>query len=401
MRLADRIDRANAEAARRLTASRGHWVDVRPLRDVVPDLGAFELTHSGPPLLWREMGGAHRGAAVAAVLSEGWAFTAEDALAMLDRGEVTFRPDLHGGGAGALAGVCSPRTPVCVVEERAPGDRHGARAWAPVESDRYDLGAYDAEAVGRRRSWRDALAPELARAVAAAGGVSVDELIARSLLEGDELVHRTVGADALLTAAVGPSLVCEGLARALALAAAKLACDAACGVEDSTVVTAMARNGARSGVRLSGTGDQWFTAPAPSVVGVLREGVDEGDTGRDVGDSSMGEAAGLGAFALAGAPAMHARYGARGADGRWVTRDMGEVTVARHPRYGLPAPDVAGVPAGIDARRVLDAGMLPVIGAQIPHRSLGHAGVGVGLAKVPLECFTKAIEHFAGERGMR
>lgn len=413
-RLADRIDRANAEALRRLLASRACWVGVRALRDVVLDLGAHELTHAGPPVRWREMVGAQQGAAIAAVLFEGWAPDAAAARAMLDRGDVTLRPNHHAGGVGALAGVGSPHTPVCVVEERAPGERQGALAWALVESPRTDLGAFDDEAVGRRRAWRDAFAPALSAALGAVGGVSIDELMAEALHQGDELVHRTAAADALLLATVAPSLAAagagealaclgdaEGLSQALALAAAKLACDAAHGVDDSTVVTAMSRNGVRCGVRLSGSGERWFTAPAATVRGQLREGVDEDDAGRDLGDSAIGETAGLGAFALAGAAALHARLGTRHADGLRVTRDMGEVTVARHPRHTIPTLDFAGAPVGVDARRVLDTGILPVVGASVAHRAPGHAGLGLGLAKVPRECFAQAIEHFAGERGLR
>ncbi len=415
VRLADRIDHANAEAVRRLTASRARWVGVRPLRDVVLDLGAYELTHSGPPLLWREMGGAQQGAVIAAVLFEGWAATPAEARAMLDRAEVTLRPNHHAGGVGALAGVASPNTPVCVVEECEPGARQGATAWALVESPRTDLGAFGDEAVERRRAWRDELAPSLEQALRWMGGVFLDDVVAEALHQGDELVHRTRAADGRLLSALALALPhagtmaafalgegeAGGLSQALSLAAAKLACDAAQGEEDSTVVTAMSRNGARCGVRLSGTGERWFTAPAPPVRGLLVDGVEEGDAGGDVGDSAIGETAGLGAFVLAGAPALHARLGARHADGLRVTRDMGEITVARHPRYTVPALDFAGAPVGIDARRVLDTGILPVIGAAIAHREPGREGVGLGLTKMPRACFAAAVEHFAAERGLR
>ncbi|MDP3221290.1 MAG: DUF1116 domain-containing protein, partial [Deltaproteobacteria bacterium] len=248
--------------------------------------------------------------------------------------------------------------------------------------------------------------------------LDVDAVVARALHMGDDLVHRTDASTALAVAALAPALTAagldgdalrelvdgltegEGFFGALALAAAKLACDGA-QVEDSTVVTAMSRNGVRCGVRLAGTGERWFTAPAPTVKGRLRDGYDDADAGRDHGDSALAEAAGLGAFALAGAPALHALLGTRTADGLRVTRDMAEVTVARHPRYTLPALEFAGAPVGIDARRVLDTGILPVIGATIEHREAGHRPIGAGLTRFPRECFTAAIEHFADARGVR
>ena len=49
----------------------------------------------------------------------------------------------------------------------------------------------------------------------------------------------------------------------LSMAACKAALDAAHGIPDSTVVTAMARNGTEFGIRVNGAGARWFTAAAP------------------------------------------------------------------------------------------------------------------------------------------
>ena len=48
----------------------------------------------------------------------------------------------------------------------------------------------------------------------------------------------------------------------LMMPAAKVAADLARDVPGSTMVVAMARNGTEFGIRLSGTGDAWFTGPA-------------------------------------------------------------------------------------------------------------------------------------------
>jgi len=53
------------------------------------------------------------------------------------------------------------------------------------------------------------------------------------------------------------------------MAACKAMTDAARGVRLSSMVTAMARNGVEFGIRMSGTGARWFTAPAPLVDGLL------------------------------------------------------------------------------------------------------------------------------------
>ena len=42
-----------------------------------------------------------------------------------------------------------------------------------------------------------------------------------------------------------------------------------CDIEGSSVVTAMSRNGTDFGIRVSGLGDEWFTAPVEMPVGSL------------------------------------------------------------------------------------------------------------------------------------
>ncbi len=46
------------------------------------------------------------------------------------------------------------------------------------------------------------------------------------------------------------------------MASAKLCLDQARGIEGSSVVTAISRNGLVCGIQLAGTGDRWFNAPA-------------------------------------------------------------------------------------------------------------------------------------------
>ena len=90
----------------------------------------------------------------------------------------------------------------------------------------------------------------------------------------------------------------------LSMAACKAMLDAARGVAGSSMVTAMARNGVEFGIQVSGTGDRWFTAPAPLVDGLYFPGYSIADAAPDLGDSAITETAGLGGFAMAAAPAI-------------------------------------------------------------------------------------------------
>ncbi|MEO7421250.1 MAG: DUF1116 domain-containing protein, partial [Ornithinibacter sp.] len=54
------------------------------------------------------------------------------------------------------------------------------------------------------------------------------------------------------------------------------------GVEGSTLVTAMARNGVEFGLRVAGTGDQWFTAPVGPADGLFFPGYSIEDANPDL-----------------------------------------------------------------------------------------------------------------------
>ena len=96
----------------------------------------------------------------------------------------------------------------------------------------------------------------------------------------------------------------------LAMVAAKATMDPVADVEGATVVSAMSRNGRDFGIRVSGTGDQWFTAPAIMPEGLYFPGYTAADANPDLGDSAILETMGLGAFAMGAAPAVVGFVGA-------------------------------------------------------------------------------------------
>ena len=52
-------------------------------------------------------------------------------------------------------------------------------------------------------------------------------------------------------------------------------------------------------------------------------------------------------------------------------------------------------PAGIDARKVLDTGIAPIINTGIAHKEAGIGQIGAGITRAPLECFAQAIAALA------
>jgi hypothetical protein len=178
------------------------------------------------------------------------------------------------------------------------------------------------------------------------------------------------------------------------MVASKLITSAAHGIRGATLVTAMARNGVDFGIRVSGTGDAWFTAPAPVPDGLYFPGYGPADANPDIGDSSITETCGLGGFSLAAAPAIVGFVGGTPERAFQVSREMAQITVGRHRDYQLPALGFQGSPVGVDVRAVVDSGVEPVITTGIAHREPGVGQIGAGLTTAPLDCFIAALHAF-------
>jgi hypothetical protein len=179
------------------------------------------------------------------------------------------------------------------------------------------------------------------------------------------------------------------------MTACKLAMLAASDIENSTIVTAMSRNGTDFGIRVSGLGDKWFISPSPLLLDALYNpgyGLDDGAP--DIGDSSIIETMGLGGFAIAAAPSMASFAGGGFQDSVKITKQMSQITTGKNPKFGIPCLDFEGTPTGIDVRKVVETGILPSINSAVVHKSSGAGQIGAGIVHAPYECFTKAVMEF-------
>ena len=174
------------------------------------------------------------------------------------------------------------------------------------------------------------------------------------------------------------------------MALAKNAMDAAHNVEYSSILTTMARNGYEFGIRVSGLeGNQWFTGPAQVVVGPLFAGFKPEDSGLDIGDSAITVTYGIGGFAMSTAPAIVSLVGGTVNDAINYTKKMGEITTTENPNVTIPILNFQGIPTGIDLRKVLETGVLPLIDTAIAHKEPGIGMIGAGVVNPPMECFKK------------
>jgi hypothetical protein len=183
------------------------------------------------------------------------------------------------------------------------------------------------------------------------------------------------------------------------MAACKAMCDAAAGIEGSTIVSAMARNGTDFGLRVSGLGGRWFTAPSQIPEGLYFSGFQASDANRDIGDSTITETAGIGAFAMAAAPAIVTFVSGKPKDAIDATMEMYEITYAEHKYFTIPALDFRGTPTGIDIRKVVETGITPRVNTGIAHKNAGVGQIGAGLVRPPMAIFEEALVAFAEQYG--
>lgn len=422
-----RIARANAEGLRRMLAAEPVLLDVVPAGKAMPGLKDRVLLHSGPPIAWKRMCGPMQGAIAGAIVFEGWAKDLAAATKLAASGGVKFHPNHHFGAVGPMTGITTRSMPVMVVENRAKRIGAGNRAYCMINEGLGKVmrfGANDASVLERIGWLRDEFGPALGAALRAMGGLELSPLIARGLAMGDEMHQRNVACSALVLRALAPQLAkaCrtpEAAARAFAfiggneqfflnigMAMGKSVMDPLLGpsngIDACSLVAAMCRNGTDFGVRLSGTGDQWFTAPVEMPQGLYFPGYSEKDANPDMGDSAIMETVGLGAFAMAAAPAVAGFVGAGSAsDAVAYTRAMAGIAVGRNAKWAIPALDMEGVPAGIDVRLVVESGVQPAINTGIAHRKPGVGQVGAGIARAPLACFEQGLVAFAATLGVR
>jgi hypothetical protein len=271
-------------------------------------------------------------------------------------------------------------------------------------------GAYGPEVIRRLKWMETTLYPALKAALAVSGPIDLRSMIAQALHMGDECHNRNKAGTSLFIRAIAPALV-EAVHDPATVAAALRFMDGndhfflnlsmpamkamllpAENIPGCTIVTTMARNGTDWGIRVSATGDRWFTAPSPLVQGLWLPGYTAADANPDIGDSAITETGGIGGFALAGAPAIVKFVGGSPADALDATLEMYEITAGEHIAFTIPGLNFRGTPVGVDVRKVLRTGITPRLNTGIAHREPGVGMVGAGLVSAPKGCFAAAFE---------
>lgn len=386
---------------------------MQPAGSVIRGLGDNALLHAGPPLFdYGEACGALRGSITGAIVHLGLASELNEAEHVAKEGGVHLLSANDFGAGGTYAGVIGRKTPVLVVED--PLGK--VRAYAAINEGRGRVlryGANDPETL-RRLAWIEGeFADILGAAIRLAGSIRLFDILAHAIHMGDDGHSRQKAASALFTNLVAPYLAETGfasrsIARALsflsqndmfflplAMAACKAAMGTADGIPRSTMVTCMAANGVRFGIKVSGLGD-WITAPVPEAQGKFFHGYGPQDANPVIGDSEICETVGLGAFAMPAAPALARYVGGNTVEATRMALEMYSIALTEHPRFTIPQLEFRGTPTGIDLRRVLATCRTPLFNTGIAHREPGVGQIGAGFVRTPIECYAKAFEQLTG-----
>ena len=413
---ADAVAAANAKVMDIILRGMPHLVGLDVALNVVPGMKENLFLHAGPPVTWERMCGPMRGAVIGGLIYEGRASTPSEAEELAASGAVEFAPCHEHETVGPMAGIVTPSMPVFVLRN----EEFGNTAYCTMNEGlgrvlRY--GAYGDDVIERLRWMADVLYPALADALAVTGPIDLKNIIAQALHMGDEVHNRNRAATSLLYRMLAPAVVesCgdSGTARRvldfingndhfflnLSMPACKATLDPARGVENSSIVVAMTRNGTDFGIQLAGTGDEWFTGPADVPDALFFPGFTKEDANPDIGDSSITETNGLGGFAIAASPAIVQFVGGSTSDAISYTTRMYEITAAENTVYQIPYLNFRGTPTGIDVVKVVEKNILPFIDTGVAHREPGIGQVGAGVLSASLEPFPKAYEGLARRFG--
>lgn len=407
--LKTRVEEANKEVLDRMLNSQPILIDVMKLKEFNPSISGMTLTHSGPPVKFEDMSGAQTGAVIAACIYEKWAKNESEAISLAKSGKIKFIPNHDVNGVGPMGGVLSPNMNVFVVEDR----KTKLRAYSSIE---YDIlfGAYDDEAIDEVKRWNDIYYPAIKNALLELKGIELKPLLTQALTMGDELHSRQVAASSLFAKTIAAMIAStndketaiktlqelssnELTFLPIAMAASKVTTMNVGHVPYSTIVTVMSRNGTEFGIKVSGLGNKWFTAPAPVIETMFFPGFSQDDAGFDVGDSAITETNGLGGFAFAAAPAISGLVNAKFDKLVDYTLEMRKICFGKNLSFGIPYLDFDGTAYGIDIRKVIQTNITPIIDTATAHKEPGHRIIGAGTTRAPFKCFEKAMEAWFNE----
>ncbi len=410
MKTEETIDQANAKVIKNILSSRVFLTGISTALKEIPFCNGKSILHSGPPLPWTEMCETMRSSICGAIVYEGWANDLEEAYQLADSGTISFSSAHSHSAVGPMAGIISPSMPVFVFENKPFGNKVFVTINEGLGKT-LRFGANDSSVIKRLKWIEQMLGPILKEALTLSGPVDITTMLSRGVQRGDECHNRNKASTSLFIRHIAPWMVRTSFSREdvaeslafmdsndhfflnLSMGVSKATMDVVVDVPGSTIVSCMATNGVSLGIKVAGLGNRWITGPAGYARGNYFKGYSEKDASRVMGDSYVSEPAGIGGVAMAAAPGICSFIGITVQEAIDFTLKMYEITVAEHELYKIPLLGFRGTPLGIDIRKVLKTGILPMINTGIAHKKAGIGQIGAGIVTPPMSCFETAARE--------
>ena len=360
-------------------------------------LAGKTLLHAGPPFADpSEIVTPIFNSAILAAVFEGWAKDFESAADLIHAGDITFAAAQDHATVTPLAAVVSPSMMVQVVADL---DDPANKTFAPLNGGagaamRFGICAPD---VLEKVKWlNNRLAAVLQPGLSTP--IPLLPLADHGLHNGDDCHGRCAAAtEALrleLSERLGGDLVTDGVDDFLSMsppfflnlwmAASKCIMAAAVGEPGCSLITAMAGNGVETGLQIGGLPSRWFTAPAEPPQGKLKDGHGPQTSLGAIGDSAVVEGLGLGALTWF----VYAPDLIEGLE-TFLPPDGGEragqLLVAEHPGFAVPAPRV-----GLSTRAIRDLDLAPIVSLGVVHKDGTEGVLGRGVYIPPTEPYATA-----------
>ncbi|HPG41114.1 MAG TPA: DUF1116 domain-containing protein [bacterium] len=415
-RLLKQIKIANETAVERIFNSEPVLYDLRRANQVIPGMQRNMILHAGPPLLWEEMTGALKGAIIGAIIFEGWAKSKEEALKIASSGLITYSSTHDHNSVAPMTGVISPSMNVFCVKNITYGNFSYCNLNEGL-GHVLRFGAYDDTVIQHLKWVNEWVALVFKKAVYLSGPISLKPIMIEAMQKGDECHNRHVAGNGLFIDIIRPYLIKMDMKKTeinkvlefiesnyysflnLSLAACKATADVTNDIPYCTLVWALSRNGKDTGIRVSGLNTNWYSAKSDIPDGRFFNGYSKSNANPDMGDSTITETVGIGAFAMGAAPEIVSYLGGQADDVIKHSYKMYDITYSENQNFKIPQFGLKGTPTGIDILKVVETKITPIINTGIAHKDGGVGQIGAGLVYAPIECFENALHAFEEKYG--
>ena len=391
---------ADTESISRILRVKPVWRAMRTAGEAV-NLPDTTLLHAGPafshpsqivqPVL---------NSAKVALVFNGAAQDFEEAAQLVLSGAITLEPAQDYDVVTPLAAVVSSKMLLhCIEDDSDPN----VRSFAPINGGNGPaprLGLCSKAALEHLIWLHNSLGPALAQVCE--DGITLLDIAAGALLEGDDCHGRTPVGTRLLLEKIRPQLMSQpdsgkclsfvedspSFFLNLWMAASKAILLGARGAPESSLIITAAGNGRETGIQVAGLPGKWFTAPASPPHGDFDVDLPHSRALGAIGDSAIVDILGFGAMAMSFSIPQQKNLG------HFLPRDGlstgGLLTSSPHPAFAE-----LGLCVGLTVRKWLAADRQPLVSLGILDNSGEVGRLGGGIFEQPRSLATDCIEVLA------